>query len=166
MILDILFTIVGIFALVYLESLLLALFGFRVFVIIFFFLSRIIDWKPFFLVSAIILLIFDVIYKVPLGSNILILVLPFGFFLFLSMFVSLDRGVLSIFVKTLVFFLYYILLVLLPNLFVVGEFGFLTFNNLLSSLLRAVLSALVLLLLEYLYTGFRKRGNNSQIRLK
>ncbi len=166
MVLDILFTIVGVFALVYLESLLLALFGFRIFVIIFFFLFRRIDWKPFFFVSAIILLIFDVVYKVPLGSNILILILPFGLFLLLSMFVSLDGGVLSILVKTLVFFLYYILLVLLPNLFVVGEFGFLTFNNLLSSLLRAVLSVLVLLLLEYLYAGFRKRGNNSQIRLK
>lgn len=166
MILNILFTIVGIFVLVYLESLLLTLFGLRIFVIIFFFLFRRIDWKPFFPVSVIVLLIFDVIYKLPLGSNILIFILPFGLLLLLSMFVSLDGGIVSVFVKTLVFFFYYILLVLLPNLFVAGEFGFLTFNNLLTSLLRAVLSVLVLLFLEYLYTGFRKRGNSSQIRLK
>ena len=166
MVLDILFSIIGVFVLVYLESLLLVLFGFRLFVIIFFFLFRKIDWKPFFPVSAIILLIFDVVYKVPLGSNILILVFPFGLFLILSMFVSLDRGVISVFFKTLVFIFYYILLTLLPNLFVTGEFGFLAFNDLLGAFLRAVLSALVLLLLEYLYVGFRKRGNSSQIRLK
>jgi hypothetical protein len=87
-------------------------------------------------------------------------------YVLLSLFIALDAGLLSIFIKTLIFWSYYILLAVLPNLFVSGEFGFLNFNDLLSSLLRAVFSVLVLLFLEYLYARFRKRGNTSQIRLK
>jgi hypothetical protein len=78
----------------------------------------------------------------------------------------LEVGILSVFIKTIIFWFYYILLTLFPNLFTTGEFGFLTFDNLLSSFLRALFSVLVLLLLEYLYARFRKRGNTSQIRLK
>lgn len=166
MLLNILFTILGLFTLVYIESIFLALLGIRLFVILFFFFLRRVEWKLFFILSAIALLIFDVVYKMPLGSNILILTIPFALYLIISMFVSLDSGLVSYFVKIFLFWLYYILMQLLSNLFVVGEFGSLIFNDLLSALLRAVLSTLILLLLEYIYARFRKRGNNSQIQLK
>jgi len=166
MVLDILFTILGVFALVYFESLFLALFGFRLFIIIFFFLFRKVDWKPFFPVAAVSLLIFDVVYKLPLGSNMLMVAIPFGLYLLLSLFISLEIGFVSFFIQIAIFWFYYVLLAVLPNLFVTGQFGFLTTNNLLISLLRAVISVLVLFLLERLYASFRKRGNTSQIRLK
>jgi len=166
MTLNILFTVLGVFGLVYFESLLLALFGLRIFLIVFFFLFRKVDWKAFFPVCAFLLLIFDVVYKMPSGSNLLIFSLPFGLYLLFSMIISLDVGVISILVKTLIFWFYYILLIILPNLFISGEFGVFDFSDLLNSLLRAVFSILVLLLLERLYAGFRKRGNTSQIRLK
>ncbi len=166
MTLNILFTVLGVFGLVYFESLLLVLFGLRLFLIVFFFLFRKVDWKAFFPVCAFLLLIFDVVYKMPSGSNLLIFSLPFGLYLLFSMIISLDVGVISILVKTLIFWFYYILLIILPNLFISGEFGVFDFSDLLNSLLRAVFSILVLLLLERLYAGFRKRGNTSQIRLK
>lgn len=166
MILNILLTVLGIFVLVYFESVLFALFGLRLFIVLFYFLLKKIDWVLFFPVCAILLLIFDVVYKLPLGSNILIFILPFGLYLLLSLFITLEAGILAIFIKTVIFLFYYVLLTVLPNLFVTGEFGVLSFSNLLSSFLRAVFSVLVLLLLEYLYARFRKRGNTSQIRLK
>jgi hypothetical protein len=166
MALNILFTILGFFVLVYFESLFLAFLGIRLFIIIFFFLFREISWEVLFVASVLLLLVFDVIYKVPLGSNILMFVLPFGLFVLLSMFISLRAGIVSFIIKILIFSLYYILLLLLPNLFVSGELGFVSLVDLRSSFLRAVLSVLILLLLEYVYARFRKRGNSSQIRLK
>lgn len=166
MILNFLFTVLGVFALVYFESILLSLFGLRLFVILFYFLLKKIDWAFFFPASAVILLVFDVVYKLPLGSNILIFILPFALFLLLSLFVTLETGLFSFFGKILIFWFYYFLLVILPNLFESGELGFVSINDLLIALLRAVLSVLILLLLEYMYASFRKRGNTSQIRLK
>jgi hypothetical protein len=166
MVLNILATILGVFGLVYFESFLVALFSFRLFPVLFFFLFQKIDWKFFYPLCAVTLLIFDIVYKLPLGSNLLIFSLPFGLYLLFSMIFTLDSGIVSLFFKLCIFWFYYILLVLLPNLFLSGEFGLFDINDLLSSLLRAVFSVLVLLLLEKLYAGFRKRGNTSQIRLK
>lgn len=164
--LNILFTILGLFVLVYLESFLLALFGLRLLIILFFFLFRKIQWKIFLPLLAITLFIFDVVYKLPLGSNILIFLIPFALYLVISMFVSLESGSLSYFVKLILFWLYHISLLLLPNLFLSGSLGLFVASDFLSSFLRAVFSTLILLILEYLYAGFRKRGNSSQIRLK
>jgi hypothetical protein len=166
MLLNILFTILGVFSLIFFESFFLTLIGIRLSLIAFFFLFRKINWKPFFPLVALVLIIFDVVYKVPLGTNILIFILPYGLFLLISLFISLESGIVSYFIKIIIFWFYYILLSFLPNLFVSGEFGFLNLEGILSSFLRAVLSVLVLLLLEYLYAGFRKRGNASQIQLK
>jgi hypothetical protein len=166
LILNIFLTILGLFSLVYLESLILALIGLKLFLIIFFFLFRKVDSKLFFLISFVVLLVLDIVYKLPLGSNILILALPLLLYLLVSMFVSLDFGLVAFLVKTVIFWVYYIILLVLPNLFVVGRFGALTWDEVLRALLRAFFTSVGVFILEYILAGFRKRGNSSQIRLK
>ncbi len=166
MILNLLFIILGVFTIVYVESFVLSILGLRFAVVIFFFLFRKIDWKLLSIIMVTGFLIFDVVYKFPLGSNMLVLSLPFALYLLISMFISLDSGIVPFIIKILLFWFYYALLMVLPNLFLSGSFGLLDLDGFLRALLRSVLSVLVLLLLEYLYARFRKRGNTSQIRLK
>ena len=161
-----LFSILGIFLLLFLESLVLSLFNFSFVVAIFFFLFKKVNWKILLFGSCILFLIFDVTNNLPLGSHSLIIALPLGLLIVSSVFFTIDSGFTSFLVRVLIFLVYYILLHLLPSLFSVGSFGFFTFNDFLSSLLKAVVSAFLLLLFEYLFVGFRKRGNTSQIRLK
>lgn len=166
LILNIFLTILGLFALVYLESLFVALIGFKLSLVIFFFLFRKVDLKIFFIISFFVFLVFDVVYKLPLGSNILILSIPLLAYLLVSMFVSLDLGLVAFVVKTVIFWAYYVMLLVLPNLFVVGRFGALTWDEVLRALLRGVLTTVGVFILDYVLAGFRKRGNSSQIRLK
>jgi hypothetical protein len=166
MIINILLTIIGVFVLVYLESIFWTLLGLRLSVLIFFLFFRKVEWKYFFLVSFIVFLVFDIVFKLPLGSNILIISLPFAVYLVILMFVSLDSGPLTFFIKTIIFWIYYILLHLLPDLFLSGKWGFFDLNMFLGSLLKAVLTVLIVVFLDYISLGFRKRGNTSQIRLK
>ena len=164
--LNIFLTILGLFALVYLESMFLSLIGISLSLIIFFFLFRKVDLKIFSIISFIVFLVFDVVYKLPLGSNILILSIPLLLYLLISMFVSLDFGLVAFLVKTIIFWVYYIILLTLPNLLVVGRFGALTLDEVLRALLRAFLTTLGVFILDYIFTGIRRRGNSSQIRLK
>ncbi len=166
LILNIFLTILGLFALVYLESLLLAFIGIKLSLIIFFFLFRKVDLKIFFMVSTVVFLVLDVVYKLPLGSNILMLSVPLLLYLLISMFVSLDFGLVAFLVKTVIFWIYYIILLTVPNLFVVGRFGALTWDEVLRALLRAFLTTVGVFILDYILAGFRRRGNSSQIRLK
>jgi len=166
LIVNIFLTILGLFALVYLENLLLALIGIKLSLIIFFFLFRKVDSKIFFVISFVVFLVLDIVYKLPLGSNILMLFVPSFLYLLISMFVSLDFGLVAFLVKTLIFWVYYIILLILPNLLVVGRFGALTWDEVLRALLRAFLTTVAVLILDYILAGFRKRGNSSQIRLK
>lgn len=165
-ILNIFLTILGLFALVYLESLLLALIGIKLSLMMFFFLFRKVDLKIFFIASAVVFLVLDVVYKLPLGSNILMLSVPLLLYLLISMFVSLDFGLVAFLVKTVIFWVYYIILLTVPNLFVVGRFGALTWDEVLRALLRAFLTTVGVFILDYILAGFRRRGNSSQIRLK
>jgi hypothetical protein len=125
-----------------------------------------VDLKIFSIISFIVFLVFDVVYKLPLGSNILILSIPLLLYLLISMFVSLDFGLVAFLVKTIIFWVYYIILLTLPNLLVVGRFGALTLDEVLRALLRAFLTTLGVFILDYIFTGIRRRGNSSQIRLK
>ena len=166
LILNIFLTILGLFTLVYLESLLLALIGLKLSVIIFFFLFRKVDSKIFFIISFVAFLVLDVVYKLPLGSNVLIISVPLLLYLLISLFISLDFGLVAFLVKTVIFWVYYIILITVPNLFVVGRFGALTWDEVLRALLRAFLTTIVVFILDYILAGFRRRGNSSQIRLK
>ena len=166
LIITIFLTILGLFALVYLESFLLALIGIKLSLVMFFFLFRKVDLKIFFFLSFLVFLFLDVVYKLPFGSHILIISLPLLLYLLVSMFVSLDFGLVAFLVKTVIFWIYYLILLVLPNLFAVGRFGALTWEEALSALLRAFLTASGVFILDYILAGFRKRGNSSQIRLK
>lgn len=166
LILQIFLTILGLFALVYLENLILAIIGIKLSLIIFFFLFRKVDSKIFFVISFVVFLVLDVVYKLPLGSNILMLSVPLLLYLLISMLVSLDFGLVAFLVKTLIFWVYYIILLTIPNLLLVGKFGALTWDEVLRALLRAFLTTVAVLILDYILAGFRKRGNSSQIRLK
>lgn len=166
LILNIFLTILGLFALVYFENLILALIGIKLSLVIFFFLFRKVDSKIFFAVSLILFLILDVVYKLPLGSNILVLAIPLFMYLLISIFVSLDFGLVAFLVKTVIFWVYYITLLTLPNLFIVGKFGAFTWDEVLSALLMAFLTSIGVFTLDYILAGFRRRGKSSQIRLK
>ena len=166
LILNIFLTILGLFALVYFESLIFALIGIKLPLIIFFFLFRKVDSKFLFVISFLAFLIFDVVYKFPLGSNILVLAIPLLMYVLISMFISLDFGLIAFLVKTVIFWVYYIILLILPNLFVVGKVGALTGDEVLRALLRAFLTTVSVFILDYILTSFRKRGKSSQIRLK
>jgi hypothetical protein len=166
MAINILLTVLGVFAILFVESLLVALFNFRVVIVLFLFLFKKIDWKPLLVIFGIISLLLDVVNNLPLGSNLLIISVVLGILMLSSVFFSLDSDITAFLVKFFVVAIYYILLVITPNFLVTGRFGFLSLNDILSSIIKAVVTTFLFILLENIFTGFRSRGNASQIRLK
>jgi hypothetical protein len=166
MVLNIVVTILGIIFLVFFESFLLALVNFRFSIIIFFFLFKKIDWKLLIIPFGFLLLIFDVVKNLPLGTNLLILSIVLGFFVLLSLIFSVEGGLTGFFVKGFLFFLYYLLLLALPKFLSVGTLGDLSLRNVIVSFAKGFLSSLILILLDNTFANFRKRGNSSQISLK
>jgi hypothetical protein len=166
MLLNILFGIVGIFTIVFFESFLIALFNFRVVVILLLFLFKKVDWKILLLLFSLLFFISDVVNNLPLGSNLLINSAILGVLMLSSLFFSLGSDITGSFVRIFVFTLYYILLKILPSFLISGKLGFLDLKDVFFALLKAVVSTLLVLLIEYVLAGFRERGNTSKIRLK
>lgn len=166
MLLNILFGIVGIFTIVFFESFLIALFNFKVVVILLLFLFKKVDWKILLLLFSLLFFISDVVNNLPLGSNLLINSAILGVLMLSSLFFSLGSDITGSFVRIFVFTLYYILLKILPSFLISGKLGFLDLKDVFFALLKAVVSTLLVLLIEYVLAGFRERGNTSKIRLK
>lgn len=166
MVVNILLTILGIFLILFFESMLVALFNFRIVIVLFLFLFKKVDWKVLFAIFAILFVVFDVVNNLPLGSNLLINSLVLGVLMLSSVFFSLDSGVTAFLVRLVVIFLYYILLLLLPSFLLTGRFGLVSLSDVLFSLVKASITAFLFVLLENIFTSFRNRGNTSQIRLK
>jgi hypothetical protein len=166
MALNILFGIVGIFGILFLESFFVALFGFRLMVILFIFLFKKVDWKILAVIFSALFFISDVVNNLPLGSNSLISSITLGLLMISSLFFSVDSDITGSFVRIAVFTIYYILLKILPSFFLSGRLGFLDVGDVFSALIKAIVTTLLILLLEYILAGLRNRGNASQIRLK
>ena len=166
MILNTILTILGVLFLVFFESFLLAFVNFRFSIVLFFFLFKKIDWKLLIISFAILFFVFDVVKNFPLGTNLLIVSVVLGVMILASLFFSTDTGLSSFFIRTFVFFLYYILLLILPPFFTVGTLGTVSIRNLVISLFKGIISALLVAFFDNMFTNFRKRGNSSQIRLK
>lgn len=166
MVLNILFGILGVFAIIFLEGLLGAFLGLRIFFVVYVFLFKKIGWRSLLLLSIPILLVFDVAYVFPFGTNILMAGLSLGFLMILGKFFSLDSVLTSFFLFFLTFLLYYILFSVLPSFLVSGEFGYIGVGGFGAMIVKSLVSSGLVVLLEYGASSLRNRGNSSQIRLK
>lgn len=166
MILNIFLGILGVFILLFVESLLGAFLGFKLFFVIYMFLFGRVGWKKLFLLSLTIFLIFDVVYAFPLGTMLLTAVLPAIFLYATSQFFSLDSTITAFLLRFVTFFIYYISFSILPSLLVSGEFGYFEAKDIGVVIVKSLASAGLVFLFEYISSDIRNRGNTSQIRLK
>lgn len=166
MFLNILAIIVGIFLFVFVENFFIGIFGFQLTIILLFFLFRKIDWKVFLIIFIVLFSILDVVGNLPMGSNLLLGGITLGLLVLGSFFLSIDSDMTGFLIRVFVLSIYYILFKICPGFFIDGKFGILSFKDVAFSLLKGVFSTLLLFLLEYVFDSFRKKGDNSKIRLK
>lgn len=164
--LTILYVIVSIFLLIFLESIFTHLFTFRLVFLLFLFAYKKVDWRQLLIVSVIVSLVMDVTMHYTLGTNLLMFVIPLSLFALFSTFSSVEDGVGSYVVRFFSIFLYYILNLILPPLFLSGTLGLVNGKLIIYLLINSVISVLLLVLVNHVLGGLRKRGNASQIRLK
>lgn len=166
MIFNILAVIVGIFVLVFLEAFLTAFLNFKISIIIFLLLFKKIDWKIFLFLSTLIFLILDIVNNFPLGTGMIMAFFPLMASLLGSLLLSSDSGITLFLIRTVQFFLYYILLLIVPNLLMGGGLPAISTRNLLFSLIKAIISTVLLMVIGYLLEKFRGKKNISTIRFK
>lgn len=165
-VLQILYIVVSLFLLTFLEAFFLHLFAFRIIFLIFLFAYRKIDWRYMLAVTFVMSLIMDVTMHYKLGTNLLLFMIPLGVFSLFTLFSSVEDGVGAYVVRFFSIFLYYILNLILPSFLLTGSLGSINGRSVLFSFINALLSILLLLLINYMIGGIRKRGGRAQIRLK
>lgn len=164
--LEIIYIVIGIFVVTFLEGFLSSLIGLRITFLILLLLYKKIDWRILFLIMFFLFLISDITNHYILGTNLLIALVALTFFVILSVFVTTETGVFSWLVKLLTFFLYYILLATIPTLFILQKFSNITMNTLTHSLLISVISVLLITLLQRMIGKIRdESGERSKIKL-
>lgn len=165
-VLKILYVVVSLFLLLFLESIFIHLFAFRIIFLVFLFANKKIDWRQLLVVTTIMSLIMDVTMHYKLGTNLLIFMIPLALFALFSMFSTVEDGIGSYIVRFFSIFLYYILHLTLPYFILSGTSGVINGRLTLFALINSLISILLLFLVNYVIGGVRKRGNTSQIRLK
>ncbi|MGI5897651.1 MAG: hypothetical protein ACOX6Q_00610 [Candidatus Dojkabacteria bacterium] len=164
--LEIIYILIGIFVVTFLEGFLSSLIGLRITFIILLLLYKKIDWRILFLIMFFLFLISDITSHYILGTNLLIALVSLVFFAILCIFVTTETGVFSWLVKFLTFFLYYILLATVPTLFISQKFSNITVNTLTHSLLISLISVLLTTLLQRMIGKIRdESGERSKIKL-
>ena len=164
-VLKLIYTIVGIFLFLFLESLFSSLLGINIAFVLFLFLYRKVDWKILFTIMFIICLIIDVTSHFMLGTNFLTALIALVFFSLASIFFSTEVGILSWSVKFFTLLVYYILFSILPSLFLNRAFSPVTSEELRNCVLYSVISLIIIILCEIFSGKFRKEGNRSNIKL-
>ncbi len=164
--LKILYTIVSLFLLLFLESFFVELLGFNIIFLVLLFAYKRIDWKQLLFTRTVLSIAMDVSMHYKLGTNLLLFIVPLGIFILFSMFSSVEEGIGSYVVRFFSIFLYYLLNILLPSLLLSGTFGYIDGKLILLSLIKSVISILLLVGVNFLTGGLRERGNAWQIRLK
>ena len=165
-VLEILYIAVGFFLLVFLESIFVNLFSFRLIFLLFLFAYKKIDWKKLLVVASVLSLVMDVTMHYKLGTNLLMLIVPLGMFSLFSTFSSVEDGIGSYIVRFVSILLYHILNLILPSLLLTGTLGVINGKLLIYALINSLVSILLFLLVHYIIGGIRKRGDASKIRLK
>lgn len=165
-VLKILYIAVGLFLLIFLESFFSSVFAFKIIFLVFLFAYKKVDWKELFAVTSVMSLVMDVVMHYKLGTNLLLFVIPLGLFSLFTLFSSVEDGIGAYIVRFFSIFLYYILSLLLPPLLLIGALGDINGRSVLYSFIASLISVLLLFLINYMIGGIRKRGSQSQIRLK
>ena len=145
-VLKLIYTIVGIFLFIFLESFFSNLLGINIAFVFFLFLYRKVDWKILFPLMFIICLIIDVTSHYMLGTNFLTALLALIFFSLVSIFFSTEVGILSWGVKFFTLLVYYILFSMLPSLFLNRAFTLVTSAELKNCVLYSAISLIITIL--------------------
>lgn len=165
-VLNIVYAIVGIFVLIFLDGMFTSLFGFKAIFFVLLFLYRKLDWKILLSFSVFVFLISDVMSHYILGTNFIIGLLSLIFFASLSLLFSTERGFFSYVLIVLTFLVYYVLLWILPNLFLASTLDPITWEIIGIFVIKAVFSSLLMAIMNVVSGRFRDRGNSSKLRLK
>lgn len=164
--LKILYTIIGIIGVLFLEGFLFSAFGIRIFFILIVLLLGRLNIKWLFVILIIYSLISDVVFHYPLGSNIFFVCIPL-LLLFLSSFVfNINEKISGYSIKFVLISFYLILTLVLPSLLLNGSFGILTWSMVLVVIIKSICLTLVLYVMDFVLGFTRSKDNSIKINKK
>ena len=159
-------TILLSFVTISLDSFFVALAGFRIFPVLTFAMYDKIKWKYLLLFLVLVSFVLDVIYHYVLGTNLFVVVIILLIGRVVSLFAPLGYNLVGYTTKYLLFFLYYILLALIPSLISQGVWGELTWVGVLGYLLKSLFSLGFCLIFDLLWNRLRRRDDSKKLKLR
>ncbi|MHC1716692.1 MAG: hypothetical protein AB9915_02290 [Candidatus Dojkabacteria bacterium] len=166
MFLYILFAILCLIVLVFLESFSLSLFGLSIIFVLFLFLYRRIDWRLLFAGGLTIMLFMDVVLNMPLGVTFLVSITSLLCYFLFTIFLSTEVGVFAYIFKILTLVIFNILYIYTQRFLTFGDLGYFDINIFISSFVRAVVGLGLLIIIERLIVIFRGKQKGSGLRFK
>ncbi len=162
----ILYTLIAIFGVVFLESFLVALCDLRILFLVSVVAFKKINWRYLCIAIAISSIVLDVVYHYVLGTNLILIAIPMLLLLLFSLFVPLGQSLPGYAVKLGIFVFYNVLLVTVPNFLLEGVFGQLSWAILLGILVKSCVSVLLCFVADLVWDRFRKKEDGTKLRLK
>lgn len=151
---------------IFLDSFFVALAGFRIFPVLNFILYDKIKWKYLLLFLVLVSFVLDVIYHYVLGTNLFVLAIILLAGRAISLFAPLGYNLVGYIVKCIFFFLYYVLLALIPSLISQGVWGELTWALVGGYLLKSLFSLGLCLVFDILWNRLRQRDDSTKLKLR
>lgn len=161
----ILYTLLAIFGVVFFESFFIALGGFRIFFLISLISFKKVNWKYLTVFAILTSLILDIIYHYALGTNLLIVIIPFLLLVGSSLFVPLGRSISGYAIKFTIFCIYYVLLTVVPSFFLDGVFSQISWVILGGIVIKSFVSIILCMLADLGWSRLRGKEENNKIRL-
>lgn len=166
MILYIVLGILGFVIVLFLESLLLSLFGISILFLLFLFFYKIVNLKTLLSLSLFVTLFLDVVLNLPLGITFLTFLLSLCFYYMLSIFFALESGFFANLFKFLTLFFFNVISYVLQRVFTFGNLGYFDINMFWSFLLKSFAALLVLVFLEYISKRLRSSQSGGTLKFK
>lgn len=162
MLLNTLFTILGIFILISFESFFVTLASFSILIIVIFFLLDKWDWKKWILFVILTTILIDVTLHRMIGVTIFAVAIS-SLILYLMFLIMPKKEVLLSYLPYFIAILIYYLLVRLVGPFVQDRvWGVITWNMVIGDLVKSLLSTVMIFIINVIFDNFR---GNEQLRL-
>lgn len=157
---------IGIFAIIFLEHILLTLFSFSVFLLVVVNLWGRIDAKIFTFIVLIAGIALDVTFHAPLGLNVFIVGIVLLVYSLLNTAVPLDRAKSRYIALFFLFLFSYFISAILLSVFQDSVFPLIRWSHILNFTFNSVVSVFICILLDRFFMSLRDVDNYEKIRLR
>lgn len=155
MLINILITIVGLFALIALESFFINLFSFSVLIIVLLVLIDKLDWKYWVLIATLATVLVDILLLKAIGVTLLVTTVSTVILYILFLLMPKKQVALSYIPYFFAFLNYYVLLDLVAPFLQDGVWGSLTSSGILYDVVRSIISTAIIFLVNIIIDNFR-----------